>query len=77
MPLEHQGKRNHNIGGLGWIAVLRLFRNIGWDEMGTSSGENYWKLTAFRRNSANGARIWWRHYLKDILLFRAIKPRGE
>jgi hypothetical protein len=34
--------------GSGWIAVLRLFRNIGWDKMGTSSGGNYWKRFPMR-----------------------------
>jgi len=32
--------------GSGWIAVLRLFRNVGWDKMWASSGGSYWKLTA-------------------------------
>jgi hypothetical protein len=27
--------------GSGWIAVLRLFRDIGWDKLGASSGGNY------------------------------------
>ncbi len=42
-------KKNHNVVS-GWIAVLRLLRNIGWGKMGTSSGGTYWKLRAFRRN---------------------------
>jgi hypothetical protein len=40
--------------GSDWFAVLKLFRNIGWDKLGTSSGENYWKLTAFRGNPDHG-----------------------
>ena len=33
MPLGRQGKRTHNVV-LDWIAVLRLFRDIGWDKLG-------------------------------------------
>ena len=36
--------------GSGWIAVLRLFMDIGWDKLGASNYGNYWKLAAFRRN---------------------------
>lgn len=32
-------RKNHNVVA-GWIAVLRLFRNIGWDKLGASSGKN-------------------------------------
>ncbi len=28
------------MGGSGWIAVLRLLRDIDWDKFGVSSGEN-------------------------------------
>ncbi len=39
-------KKNHNVVSSS-IAVLKLFRDIGWDKLEASSGGNYWKLTAF------------------------------
>ncbi len=50
MPLGRQGKRNHMKVGSGWVAVLRLFKDIEWDKLGASGGENYWKPATFRRN---------------------------
>ena len=42
MPLGRKEKETTISVGSGWIAVLRLFRDIGWDKLGTSSGGNYW-----------------------------------
>jgi hypothetical protein len=51
VPKCHLGvkEKNHKVVS-GWIAVLRLFRDIGRDKLGASSGGNYRKLTVFRRN---------------------------
>jgi len=73
MPLGRQGKETTIWVGSGWIAVLRLFRNVGWDKRWASSGGSYWKLTA--RWIWGGSLAWKRFTSREPLNLKRVSTK--